>query len=185
MRRNVIEIYVLILKVFYNTYLLEIFLKSWSTRVPRSPHFSDSWCYWHSRSENSPWHRRPVRPDAWQRGQGHSQHTPQSPAARGKPGNPREGDPVSRHKIIYYPIKHTLSSSPDGVFRSPLSPWCHFWLTWTFHCIFDFQKNSQLKYIFLLSSPCPVWYPSPKSKIQSPEERDWDWGWHYNPTCHF
>ena len=25
---------------------------------------------------------------------------------------------------------------------------------------------------------------SPKSKIQSPEERDWDWGLHYNPTGH-
>ena len=25
---------------------------------------------------------------------------------------------------------------------------------------------------------------SPKFKVQSPEERDWDWGWHYNPTGH-
>ena len=26
--------------------------------------------------------------------------------------------------------------------------------------------------------------PSPKFKIQSPEEREWDRGWHYNPTGH-
>ena len=26
--------------------------------------------------------------------------------------------------------------------------------------------------------------PSPKSQIQSPEERDCDWVWHYNPTGH-
>ena len=26
--------------------------------------------------------------------------------------------------------------------------------------------------------------PSPKSQIQSPEERDCDWGLHYNPTGH-
>ena len=30
-------------------------------------------------------------------------------------------------------------------------------------------------------SQLQVQNPSPKSKIQSPEERDWDWGWHYNP----
>ena len=25
---------------------------------------------------------------------------------------------------------------------------------------------------------------NPKSKVQSPEEREWDWGLHYNPTGH-
>ena len=25
---------------------------------------------------------------------------------------------------------------------------------------------------------------SPKSRIKSPEEREWDWGWQYNPTGH-
>ena len=46
---------------------------------------------------------------------------------------------------------------------------------------FEFQASQNfiiLREIPKLSSPSPVQNPSPKSKykIQSPEERDWDWG---------
>ena len=35
-----------------------------------------------------------------------------------------------------------------------------------------------------VQSKIQVQNSSPKSKIHSPEERNWDWGWQYNPTGH-
>ena len=45
--------------------------------------------------------------------------------------------------------------------------------------------NCQAQVQSQIQVPNPSLNPSPKSKIQSPEKRDCDWGWHYNPTGHY
>ena len=54
------------------------------------------------------------------------------------------------------------------------------------YCLFVYLMLHKMNIVKPKSSPksksqIQVLYSNPKSKIQSPEERDWDWGWHYNP----